>query len=141
MKALHISLGAFLIVGIVAILITLQAQNVLGSAPAGLAVTQKFATTTTVGPQGNVAKAITIFASNPQCTSRTISTTGGTGLGVFFLTDDPTNGDLSSTTISFSSGMWQAGSTTVVYDAGLYGCKRWTARSAASSTITVVEYQ
>lgn len=139
-KTLSIGLTLVAVVLFVASLL-MQFDFALGSAPSGLPTTQKFATTTTVGPQGVAGKAVTIFAANSTCTARTISTVGGTGQGIFFLTADPTNGDLSSTTITYTTGMYQAGSTTVTYDAGLNGCGRWTARASASTTITVIEYQ
>lgn len=118
-----------------------QYDFALGSAPSGLPNTVRYATTTSVGPQGTGGRATTIFAANPTCTARTISTVSGSGVGIYFLTADPVNGDLSSTTQTFVNGNFQAGSTTVTYDAGLNGCGRWTARAISTTTITVTEYQ
>lgn len=117
-----------------------QVKVASGEAFTGLPAKQRMATTTLIGPQGIAGKAVTIFASNPTCTARTISTVDGTGVGVYFLTDDPSNGDLASTTLTLASGHFQSGSTTVTYDSGTNGCGRWTARASASTTLTVVEY-
>lgn len=138
MNTFRIAIGTLLVTGIVAMLVVLQATQVDGSAFSGSNAKQAFATTTVVGPTGF---GTTIFPAKPSCTARTISTTDGTGMGIKFLTADSSNGDLASTTLTQTVGLWQAGSTTVTYDGGLNGCGRWTARALASTTLTVVEYQ
>lgn len=136
MKTITISIGTLLVLGIVAILIVMQSQQVQGSAFTGSAAVQSVATTTTVGPSN---PAYTLFSKKPSCTGRTITTNS---TAIRLLTGDPGNGDLASTTLNASNvGLIQAASTTVMYDGGTYGCGRWTAVAAASTTITVVEYQ
>jgi hypothetical protein len=107
-----------------------SATRVGASAPTGLMTTVAVATTTAVGPQQNIQ----IFAAS-NCNSRVISTVGSAVMITFA---DPSNGDVSSTTLSGVKGSVQAASTTVVYDSGLYGCDRWFAYAFASTTITTV---
>lgn len=99
------------------------------SAPSGLPANQLTATTTVVGPQ----ETKTLFSANSVCTSRIIRTQGEP---IFLLFADPTNGDLASTTMTSLAGFYQAASTTVAYDSGLYGCGRMTVEALASTTIT-----
>ena len=110
------------------------------------------ATTTVVGPVGTGlnATAITIFGANRSCSSRIISTRGtndvaaGTG-AILILFHDFTDLDggqfnsLASSSFDGLLGHVQAASTTVAYDASLYGCGRWTANASASTTITTTE--
>lgn len=102
------------------------------SAPSGLASSQQYATTTQVGPQYDQ----TVAAANPNCAARIIGTQAQPIMLIFA---DPTNGDISSSTISQSVGFIQAASTTVSYDSGIYGCGRVIGYAAASTTITVAE--
>lgn len=139
MKSLHVSLAlvGLLFMGMIALLVITQSQKAEAGAFTGSAAVQSVATTTVVGPQSK----ITIFTANKSCTARTISLSDGTGVGIRFLTGDPAGGNLSSTTLTGTVGLMQAGSTTVTYDGGLNGCGRWTAVATASTTVTVVEYQ
>ena len=109
---------------------------VFSSAPSGLPAKQTIATTTEVGPQETIA----IFSSKASCSSRVISTTDGLGQAIQILFGDPVNGDISSTSISEVVGHLQAGSTTVMYDSGLYGCGRWIVDSSASTTLLLSEF-
>lgn len=102
------------------------------AAPSGLPSTQTMATSTQVGPQANV----TIDPASANCASRIVGTQAQPIMLIFA---DPTNGDISSTTLSQSRGFIQAASTTVAYDAGIYGCGRMVGYAAASTTITIVE--
>lgn len=113
----------------VGVLLSSYAGLVGASAPSGLPATLTVATTTTVGPQQN----ITVFAAG-ECAARIVSTKAQ---GIMLLFADPTNGDISSTTLSGAVGHWQAGSTTIAYDSGLYGCGRMIGYAGASTTITV----
>lgn len=103
-----------------------------GSAPPGTPSTQRTATTTEVGPQ----QTKTLFAANAFCASRIIRTQGEP---VYISFADPTNGDVASTTLAWNVGFFQAASTTVAYDSGLYGCGRMTVKALASTTITSAE--
>lgn len=134
-----LTLAALLVILFVAFIVT---QNARGEATTGLPATQITATTTSVGPQGVNGIPKTIFAANPACTARTISTVDGSGVGIYFLTgDSATTSVMSSTTLTSANGLFQAASTTVTYNSGLNGCGRWVARATASTTITVIEYQ
>ena len=104
----------------------------LGEATSGVPSVLAIATTTAVGPQ----QVKTIFSANSQCTSRTVGTAGQAVMLTF---GDPTNGDVSSTTLTSMVGHWQGASTTVNYDSGVYGCGRWSAFGVASTTITTSE--
>ncbi len=101
------------------------------SAPSGLPATEAVATTTVLGPQSTT----TILAAS-ACSARVVGTTNQ---GIMLLFADPSEGDLSSTTIASQKGFWQAASTTVAYDSGVYGCGRFIGRADASTTVTVME--
>lgn len=122
-------------VGFSHILATHSTQTVTyGSAPSGLAATQRVATTTSVGP-GNATK---VFNSSPNCAARLIRTQG---TDIYILFADPTNGDLASTTLSGVASFTQAASTTVSYDGALYGCGAVYIKSpTASTTLTVADF-
>jgi len=110
-------------------------NTALKGAPQGLYSVLAVATTTAVGPQEKK----TVFASNTSCTTRVLSTVGQ---AIMVLYGDPTNGDLSSTTITSMAGHWQGASTTQAYDAGIYGCGRMIVLGvAASTTITATEFR
>lgn len=112
-----------------------RAEVVVGGAADGTAANQRLATTTTVGPS---AGRITIFNANSACKNRVVGTKTTPIVLIF---GDPSNGNLASTTLEGTTGFIQGASTTVAYDAELYGCGRWTAYASASTTITVSEYQ
>lgn len=99
----------------------------------GLATTLRTATSTTIGPQQNKQ----IFARLPSCAARVISTKES---NIMITLDDAKPTNISSTTLTSVVGFWQAASTTVAYDAELYGCGRWFGYSIASSTITTAEF-
>jgi len=90
-------LGAF-------ILMQTPSQDV--DAASFIPVKQRMATTTVVGPDTTV----TLFSARTSCTSRVISTVDGSNTPINFLTGDPSGGDLSSTTLALSNGLYQAGS-------------------------------
>jgi len=98
----------------------------------GLAAFQQTATSTDIGP------VITqVFAKLPSCATRVISTKA-TAIMLTFDDRNPTN--ISSSTLTNMVGFWQAASTTIAYDAELYGCGRWFGWSSASTTITTAEF-
>jgi hypothetical protein len=132
-----IGLALFILAGILMLKPFYQAE---GAAFTGGRTFVQTATTTAVGPQDGED---TIFASDETCNARVISTQGLSAIMIAF--SDPVlsaqlAGNLGSTTVSASAGHFQAASTTVVYDAGLYGCGRWTVYAWASSTLTVSEF-
>ena len=107
----------------------------LKGAPQGLYSVLAIATTTAVGHQEKK----TVFSANTSCTTRVLSTAGQ---AIMVLYGDPTNGDLSSTTITSMAGHWQGASTTQAYDAGIYGCGRMIVLGVvASTTITATEFR
>lgn len=106
---------------------------------AKVAATPRIATTTTVGPQGAAAVKTQIFAANSSCKSRIISTVNGAIMISF--DDIPGAGNVGSTTVSGTVGSVQGASSTVAYDAELFGCGTWNAWASASTTITTVELQ
>jgi hypothetical protein len=122
-------------VGFSHILATHSTQTVTyGSAPSGLAATQRVATSTQVGP-GNATK---VFSASPNCAARLIRTQSS---DIYILFADPTNGDLASTTLSGVASFTQAASTTVSYDGALYGCGAVYIKSpTASTTLTVADF-
>ena len=138
LKLISLSVAAVLVVGMVFAILTLQSNFAAGSAPIGLAATQQVATTTEVGPEATV----TLFANRGQnCSARIVSTINGDGQSITLLFADTTNNDVSSTTLSGVIGHFQAASTTVMYDGGLYGCGRMTAQAYSSTTITISEFR
>ena len=69
-----------------------------------------------------------------QCTSRVITTNGESAIRLSMAS-------LSSTTLSGSVGNTQLASTTVAYDAGLYGCGFLSVFAYSTTTITISEYR
>lgn len=80
-----------------------------GSAPSGLAATVATTTQYTVG-----TTAVTAFATTTNCSSRVISTVAQPIMITFT--------DQSGQVPTALFGHLQSASTTVVYDAGIYGC-------------------
>lgn len=109
----------------------------LGGAGDGLTASLDVATTTTVGPQA--VRRVTLFSQKTDCEARIVTTTGNSAIMINF-GEPSTPGNLSSTSVSGTAGHWQAASTTVAYDAELYGCGLWTAYGYASTSVTVSEF-
>lgn len=104
--------------------------NVKASAVPGLRAVLATSSMQVVGPQ-SINR---LFATSTQCTSRVI-TTNGNAINISF-------DSLSSTSPSATSGHYQAASTTVAYDAGIYGCGLWSAYGfTASTSATLSEFQ
>ena len=114
---------------IITALIAMQVQDLsLGSAPSGLAST----VSTSTGPTVSTGAEI-IFSTSTNCASRIITTK-----------DDSINLTLSDRigqTPTATFGHFQATNTTVVYDAGVYGCGLWKAFSPSTQVITTTETQ
>ena len=114
------------------------AQSVGAAAPSGLNATLATSSTVTAGPGifSSTTPRTIITADQPNCASRVITTTEQPIMLSFGA------GFNSTTSPSGTRGHLQAASTTVVYDAGLYGCGQWTVYGfLASSTITFSEFR
>lgn len=111
-------------------------QNPLGSAPGG-SQTRPASSSVLTMPQAN---SVFITAST-TCIARAI-TTGGAGIMLKF----GQNNDSGSGGFDLTSnvGHFQAASTTVMYDAGEYGCGRWSgvgiSGSATSAQAVITEF-
>lgn len=138
MKIIYIiSVTLIALVFAVIVVMSFLPEQTRGEAFTGSASVQVSASTTIVGPGVQ-----TLFNERVGCTARTIALSDGTGVPILFLTADSATFVLSSTTLSAGrQGLYQAGSTTVTYDGGLNGCKKWVAYASASTTVTLVEYQ
>lgn len=97
-----------------------------GSSTIGIPAVIATSSTIVVGIQQNK----TLFTVNPYCSSRIITTTGNPIMLSFDTNITP----------SATVGHFQATSTTVAYDSGLYGCSDVKAYGVnASTTITITE--
>ena len=117
------------IVGIITSLV-MQAQVAAGAAFPGQQARLQTATTTVLGPSASV-----LFAATDFCLNRVV-TTQSQEIKVLF-------GDaigLTATSVAATVGHLQAASTTVSYDAGLYGCGKMAARSIATTTVTISSF-
>jgi hypothetical protein len=118
-----------------------QAHETIGAGWIGMQSHIQTATTTAVGPD----TVVTLFADNSPatCHSRVV-TTNFSGIWLSFDDlDSSTTGKVytfGSTSLAHNIGHWQPGSTTVAYDAGLYGCGRMTAYADATNTITISSF-
>lgn len=78
--------------------------------------------------------AVTVFTDATDCKARVITTNNG----AIWLSFDEDY--LASSTLANGIGHYQAASTTVAYESGIYGCGWTTAYSAAAGTITISSY-
>lgn len=105
----------------------------LGSAPSGLAGTIATSSTVIVGPDVEV----NLFSTTTPCLAR-IVTTYSQPITIAFSTSSA----YVTATSTPDTGHLQTASTTVAYDAGVYGCSRWVAYGVeASTTVTVSEFR
>lgn len=111
-----------------------------GGAFTGTASNPVMSTTTVVGPQGSAVVKTQVFARNAACKSRIITTDGTSAIRISFK-DIPGSGNIGSTTVGVGVGHYQAASTTVAYDAEIYGCSAWNIWAWASTTLSVTETQ
>lgn len=110
-----------------------------GSAPTGLSTSLAISNVISVGPGGaeTGGSNTQIATSSPNCTSRVV-TTYSRPIAISF----GTSSLYALATSSLQQGMLQAASTTVSYDAGLYGCDFWTAYGyGPTTTITFSEFK
>jgi len=89
------------------------------------------ATVATTSQSAVGTTAITLFASSTACTSRIVTTYAQPIMLTF--------SDVTGQTPTGTFGAIQAASTTVTYDAEIYGCDRVKAYSYGSQTITIQE--
>jgi len=137
---LPLTLVGIAILALAAVVLFKPMYNTFGAAFTGTASYLQTATSTSVGPEDS-DKTIFTASSDNSCKSRIITTQGNSAIMINF--GDPGTdrlGNISSTTVSGTVGHWQAASTTVAYDSGLYGCGRWSAYAYASSTLTVSQF-
>lgn len=134
-----LTLIALAVFALTAVLMLKPFNQAFGSAFTGQSSYLQSATTTVVGPQGASVVKTQVFAENTACKSRVITTSGLSAIMISF-DDIPAAGNVGSTTVSGTVGHWQAASTTVAYDSGIYGCGVWNVYGYASSTITVSEF-
>ena len=127
-----------------AIIFTLNSpQQIKAEATSGLPATLATSSPRQVG----TSTTPTILAQgNNVCTSRVISTTNQPIMLSFGFAYDQ-NGVYGSTTLSQNQGIFQAASSTIAYDSGLYGCGTTSAISVvsnaniATSTVTTNSYR
>ncbi|MEK7124352.1 MAG: hypothetical protein AAB877_01520 [Patescibacteria group bacterium] len=123
----------FLFLGIIAVVSiwrTYLLMPVKASAPGGYMATQPSSSQITL-LEGQVAQ---VFASSTNCVSRVISVGGFKNLWIMF-------GD-SATLPSVNVGGLHPASSTVAYDAGLYGCGLWRIhnQSATTAIFSITEF-
>ena len=127
-----------LIIGLLAVIISVNTSVTLGSAPSGLPATFATTSTTQVGPSkvSYASSTLVIFVKTTNCASRVISNPD-TAIRIWF-----SNDMFSSTTANptLSLGHFQATGTTQVYDSGLYGCGFVNGHSYATTTLTISEF-
>ena len=132
------------IVTLVAMVSIYFASTLVGNASTPAGIPARVATSSA---EASFGTNITLFEASPLCTSRTI-TTADTGIWMAF--EETTQGSvttpgIASTTISASNrvGIYQAGTTTVTYDASQFGCGIVSGISDTNgtSTLSVMETQ
>lgn len=115
------------------------ASKKLGSASAGLSTTIASSSAMIVGPQNNVRLFPATVRAN--CSARVISTVAQP-IMLYFGSSASNAASDATTTVSALIGHVQSASTTVVYDAGIYGCGPVGVYGFnASTTITAAEFQ
>ena len=97
----------------------------LGQAPSGLQAS--YSTSTEFAATAVIRRLV----ATSTCSSRVITT----GASAIVLDLSERNG----APIGFL-GHWQAASTTVNYDSGVYGCDAWNVRGDGNSTFTITEF-
>jgi hypothetical protein len=128
--------GAIAILGLFAFAFVQEAKIANASAPSGLSATVATTSLQDVGPNlySSTTPRVIVIANHPQCAARIITTGANPILLGFNATFNGT------TTPSGTSGVYQAASTTVAYDSGIYGCGQITAYGyTATTAITITE--
>lgn len=132
--------GLVLLLGLLLFGIQNTTNVPLSGAGDGLVANPRIATTTVLGPQGASVVKNQLFAANALCTSRVITTPGTSAIVISF-DDIPSAGNIGSTTVGAGVGHLQAASTSVAYDAEIYGCGVWNGWAWASTTVSLTENQ
>lgn len=101
----------------------------LGSAQDGMYAVLQASATTSVG----IYTPTKIFSAG-DCKARVITTNNN--LSILY----GLNGLGTSTVAMTTGGHYQAASTTIVYDGGLFGCADWYALASATTTITTSSF-
>lgn len=123
------SIGSLILLALLATLcvfVSFHTPIVKGSAPSGL--TARIATTSNPTVTSTAG---TLIATTTNCAARVISTTGSAVMLTF--------SDYIGQTPTASFGYVQPASTTVAYDAGIYGCGLVKVYSFATQVVTVSE--
>lgn len=139
-NTLKLRVGIVLVaLGIGLILSIFNVFPAFSAAPEGIPATLATSSSATVGPQTVSVASTTasVFLGTSNCASRVISTQGFDVRLMF------SNSQFSSTTANPTAaiGFLQLASTTVVYDASVYGCGFVNAYGLASTTLTISEYR
>lgn len=117
-----------LVLGIVAVAVVSQtAMTALGAAPSGLPATVGTSTTRHLA----AATPTLVFPTSTNCAARIITTASSTAMISF--------SDKQSLVPSPTAGHYQAGSTTVAYDSGIFGCDAVRIYSFTAQQITIQE--
>lgn len=124
-KSSQISIAIIAVALFFSLIILNEAKVADASAPSGLPANVYTESSVSLG-----TTATQLAATTTNCSSRVVST----GVSPIMLTFTAANG----TTTSGSVGAWQAGSTTVAYDSGLYGCGQLAGYSYTTSNVHVV---
>lgn len=128
------ALGGLIFLTIVFLLLFRQGQIAQAAAPIGIPASVATTSTSVIGPTvaiNNLRMGSTTNETYLQCASRIISTSNSAIMLAF--------SSAASTSLSGTVGNWQAASTTVAYDSGLYGCGYWTVYAYATTTLTITE--
>ena len=123
-KIKEIAIGTVVVLFVLWIASLFPVKLPLGQAPSGLVTTVATSTKFTADAT------IRVLAATSTCTARIITT--GAAAVLIDLSDRDGNNML-------NLGHWQAASTTVSYDSGIYGCDLWRIRGDATSITQFTE--
>lgn len=134
-KVINFTGIAALVLLVLASVVFQASRPAFASAPSGQPAYVATTSAITLGPTRALNSSLfgtsTISETRSNCSARVITTTAQP-IMLSFTTN-------SSTTVSATVGHYQAASTTIAYDSGLYGCGYWTAYAFGTTTITLTE--
>ena len=119
-------IGGIALLALIAYILGLRQPMAFGSAPSGLPATVATSSVNTFAALG----VNSLFATS-SCAARVVTTQGG------YL--ELTFSDYAGQSPSATFGHYQAASTTVQYDSGLYGCGLFKGYSNVAQVVTVTE--